>query len=252
MLEPRNPTILLNRARIKTALHKYDEAENIYRGLLESGFHGKAFNQPYILASLLTIATETKHLQQLNDYLVALKGKDIPGRPEFLLSSAKLLMKTRAFDKSELMLQQFQKDYPNHPLEQDSYILLGQLYNGTMQTSQALTTYLTVLERFPGSSAALSAGSRIAEMYVQSGQHAGAIAIWKEMAKAYPGNDQGVAGIYQAALVAYRHMGDHRQATALFKQFLEAGSQDTRLVRQAQDNIARINAGKPPLELESR
>jgi tetratricopeptide (TPR) repeat protein len=228
----------------------YDEAESIYRKILEEGLNRKPYNQPGVFAALLKLATEAGKTAQLADYLFSLRAKDIPGKPEFLLSASKLFMQVNADDKAETFLLQFQKDFPDSKLLLDGYLLLGQLWFNRGDIPQAVETFRGVMEKFPDSPAAITASFNIGAAYARTGKTTEAIAAWDDLARRYPNRDKAVAALFESALIAHNDLKDNARCSQLLERFLAARSQDFDMMRKARIALENLKQSRPPFESE--
>lgn len=226
------------------------EAANIYREVLENGVNGKPFNQPQVFAALLKIANDQKDLPGLATYLDSLREREIPGKPEFYLSSSKVLMQIGADDRAEVFLREFESKFPDHRLLPDSYLLLGQLYYNRQQNDKAIEVFKQLVEKLPDSPAAITASYNIGEVQRQSGDAKAAVDSWLDLAKQHPTNDKAMSGVYQAAVVAGTELKDRQLCEDLLRQFLESDCQDFKLMRKARTALQRMSKSGASPDLE--
>jgi predicted Zn-dependent protease len=249
-LDPADFAVWLKYADALRTTRAYDEAESIYRKILEEGLNRKPYNQPGVFAALLKLATEAGKTAQLADYLFSLRAKDIPGKPEFLLSASKLFMQVNADDKAETFLLQFQKDFPDSKLLLDGYLLLGQLWFNRGDIPQAVETFRGVMEKFPDSPAAITASFNIGAAYARTGKSTEAIAAWDDLARRYPNRDKAVAALFESALIAHNDLKDNARCSQLLERFLAARSQDFDMMRKARIALENLKQSRPPFESE--
>ncbi|MBX7246753.1 MAG: tetratricopeptide repeat protein [Candidatus Sumerlaeaceae bacterium] len=245
---PEDFSVWVKYAAALVAAKRYDDAQAIYQKILEEGWHGKPFNQPLMLSSLLKIATETKRTKDLIAYLGGLRSKEIPGKPEFLLSVSKLFIQLRSDDAAAQVLNDFVKQFPDHKLLPDAYLLLGQLAYTRQEYDEAINWFKRVVERFPGTPAAITAVYNIGEVKRQTGQPREAINTWLDLKYHFPNDDRAISGVYEAAKVAYNDLKDFEYAAKLLKQFIDSGSQDFTLLDKARKSLKKLEAGQPPFE----
>lgn len=251
-LAPENLAVWVKFAGALMASSHYEEAEAIYRRVLEQGLNKRPYNQPQIFAALLKLANEGKRVPELIAYLDGLRAKDIPGKAEFYLSSSKLLMQVGADKKAEEFLLEYQNLFGTHKLMPDSFLLLGQLYYNRQQNERAKEIFQQVMQRFPDKPAAVTAGYNIGEMYRQTGGFRDAITAWIDLSVQFPNDDRALSGIYEGAIVAYRDLKEPDLSRKLFQQFTESGTLDFKRLMRARVNLRRLDLGKLPIELEEK
>ena len=231
--------------RVEGALEK---SEAIYRRIFETGLNGQPYAQPELFAAMLRLANDAGKLPALLDYLDACRDRDIPGKAEFYLSASKLFMQVKAEDRAEKFLKEMQQKLPESPLLPDSYLLLGQLYYVKQDAARALEAYRAVVEKFPDSHTAVTARFNIGEVHRQAGEGREAVTAWVELANRRPDDDKALAGMYEAALVAYGDLKDPELSKRLLRLYVDSGAQDFALVRKARAVLARVEKGQPPIE----
>jgi tetratricopeptide (TPR) repeat protein len=219
------------------------DAEVVYKKFLEHGVYGQPYNQPAILAALLKLATETRQIPQLVEYLQSLTRREIPGLAEFYISVSKLMMQVRADDRAQALLEEFPKRFPDHPLVPDSFLLLGQLHYSRRDFPRALEVFRLTAARFEGTQAEITATFNIGEVERQQGQPRQAIETWLNLARSYPDDDRALAGIYEAAAVAADDIKDLNYAAQLLSDFLNSGTHDFPLLRKARSALSRLQTG---------
>lgn len=226
---------------------KYREAEIIYRRILEGGYYGVPWNQPAIFANLLAIAHDTHRVDELVTYLRDLRAQDIPGKPEFYLSSAKLMMQVKHTTDAETLLREFPIAFPGSKLVPDALLLLGQLQYTSEDLEGARVTFLRVADEFSTSPAAVLALYNAGEVLRQTGKPAEAIELWSELARRFPEDDKALSALYEASLTAWSELRDPKLATDLMSRFVSSGSLDQSLLKRASASLTRMAAGEPPL-----
>lgn len=250
-IDPNDYAVWLRYADALRASGAYEKSGGIYRRILETGLNGKPFAQPDLFASLLRLARDAGDPQGLLDYLDGLRGRDIPGKAEFYLSASKLFMQVKAEDRAELFLKEMQEKHPDSEFVPDSYLLLGQLYYLKQDVARALEAYGTLVQRFPDSPAAVTARFNIGEVHRQAGEWREAMTAWLELANRRPDDDKALAGMYEAALVAFADLKDVELSRRLLRLYVDSGAQDFELVRKARAGLQRLESGGSPLESET-
>lgn len=239
-MEPDNIAVQMKYAGALRETKEFADAAKIYRSILENGLHGKPYNQPQVFAAMLRLANANRDLAALATYLDGLRQKDIPGKPEFYLSSSKLLMQIGADDRAEAFLKEFGEKYPDHRLAPDSLLLLGQLYYNKQDAGKAVEVFRSVVDKFPGTPGAVTAAYNIGEVHRQTGQPKMAIDAWAELAKTNPANDKALSAMQDAAMVALNDLKDKQLAASLLKQLLESSCQDFRLLEKARATLQEL------------
>ncbi|MGI8908031.1 MAG: tetratricopeptide repeat protein [Candidatus Sumerlaeaceae bacterium] len=224
---------------------KLPEAEAIYKRILEEGLHGVPFNQPALVAALLAIAYDSKSVPALVGYLDQLRTRDMPGKAEFYLIAAKLLMQVQQPQRAEAYLSEFQSAFPDTKLQSDGQLLLGHLQYTRRDYEAAKATFLAVADRYTSTPAGVTATFNAGEILRQMGKTGEAVDTWEQLAKNNPTSDKALAALHEAALAAYVEMRDARRAIRLMEQFVESDSQDIELVKKGRESLARMKAGKP-------
>lgn len=227
---------------------KPEPATEIMKKILEEGFHGMPFNQPEIFANLLAMAQETQTTPTLAAYLDSLRQKPIPGKAEFSISAAKVLMQIGEPDQAREFLRELIENDPGSKLAPDALLLLGQLQYMAGEMDAATKTFTQVYEEHTTAPAAITAGYNRAEIQRRQGNVQEAIKTWVGLAKAFPDNDKALAAIHVAALSAYRDLSDAEQAGKLLEEFLQSGCQNFELVREARRDLENVRAGQAPGE----
>lgn len=244
--DPQNFQVWMDYAATLRRVGKVELAEGIFKRILEEGFHGNAFNQPEIFANLLGIAEDNKSVDQLATYLDSLREKSIPGKAEFYISSAKVFMQLGMDAKAEEFLTAMQKEFPDHKLTPESYLLLGQLQYARQDIEKARTTFAETAEKFTTGTAAVTARFNEAELVRQQGNVAEALKKWEELAEKYPSEDKALSGLYTAALSAYNDANNTSRSEELLVKFLESESMDFDLQRKAAQGLKQLREGKSP------
>jgi tetratricopeptide (TPR) repeat protein len=250
-LAPDNYEAWMKYADALRASRTFDKSEAICRRMMEQGLHGKPYNQPRLFATLLRIARESGTLPQQLDYLDGLRDRDLPGKAEFFLSASKLFIQVKAEDRAEKFLVRFQEKMPTSPLIPDSYLLLGQLRFNRQDTAGAIAAFRSVVDKFPGTQAEITARFNIGEAYRQMGEPQDAVTAWLELANKRPDDDKALAGMYEAAVTAHRELKDNELSKRLFRLYTESGVQDFALLRRARANLQRLEMGQPLTDEES-
>jgi len=213
----------------------YAKATEVYHNFLLKGVSGHPVNQPVLLANLQTIAQKTNTNDSLCKFLVDQRNVKLPGKPEFLLSSAKLLMQLEKMDLATTMIAAFQEQYPHHELAADSTILLGQMAAAKGRPDYALIMFQSVITNpeMVGTTAEIRARFEIGELQRKQGNLREAIATWTDLKARFPENNTAIAGVYEAAMLAWFELHDCTWATGLLNDFIASGSTDLATVRRA-------------------
>ena len=74
---------------------------------------------------------------------------------------------------------------------------------------------------------------------------------WLELANRRPDDDKALAGMYEAALVAFADLKDVALSKRLLGLYVDSGAQDFELVRKARAGLQRLESGGSPLESET-
>ncbi|MGC8740874.1 MAG: tetratricopeptide repeat protein [Candidatus Sumerlaeaceae bacterium] len=244
--DPSDYGVWLKYADALLAAGSHKQAELICKKMLEEGYSGKPYNQPTLLAYLLKLATLTRETSGLVEYLSSLREKNIPGKPEFLLSSAKLLLQIGAPDQAVASVAKFQKDFPGHTLLQESYLLAGQIWYSRGDIEKAIATFRLVEEKFPQSQAAITAAFNIAVAQASAGRIDEALETYRRIAKQYSNDDHALGALFEAAVLASRAHKDPVLIKTLLEQFLATDCQDFSLRRNARKALDALEAGKQP------
>jgi tetratricopeptide (TPR) repeat protein len=246
--DPADYAVWLKYAQALQAAGKHAQAELIYKRILEEGYGGKPYNQPALLANLLKLATATHETSGLSAYLCSLRGRQIPGKAEFLLSAAKLLLQVGAADEALATVEQFQKEFPNHPLLEESYQLTGQIWFSRGNVDKAVAVFRSIEQKFPSSRAAITAGFNAAVALASAGRIDEAVESYRRLAKQYARDDHALGALYEAAVLVYRARKDTEQTKKLLEEFLATDCQDFALRRNARGALEALRAGKEPFE----
>ncbi len=244
--DPTNFAVWMKYAEALRAAGQRTEAEIIYKKILEEGYNSRPYNQPAILAALYRIALETNRTQELVNYLYGLRTRSIPGKPEFLLSTSKLFIQLREFDKAGELISQFQKEFPTSNLLEESFLLRGQVWFSRGDIPRAIEAYREAATRFAGSPTAISAGFNIAVAYAHAGKIQDALAAFEDLARRHPTDDKAQSALYEAAVLSWRFYGDSQRCARYLERYLAARTLDFALRKTVRDALKRIQAGQPP------
>ncbi len=244
--DPSNFAVWLKYADALLAARSYEQAEAIYRKILEEGYNRKPYNQPALLANLYKLATVTQETTRLVEYLSELRTKPTPGKPEFLLSSAKLELQLGAVKEALETVQHFQREFTTHPLLAESYLLEGQIWYTQGDVDKAIAIFRTVEQRFPRSRTAITAAFNIAVAQASKGRIDEAIATYRRIARDYHFDDHALGALYEAAILAYRGRGDLTLTRGLLEEFLQTDCQNFVLRRHARAALQAVAAGQDP------
>lgn len=244
--DPQDFQVWMDYAAALRRVGKADLAEGIFKRVLEEGYHKLAFNQPEIFANLLGIADDRKDTESLVLYLDSLREKEIPGKPEFYISSAKLFMQMGLDAKAEEFLTEMEQKFPEHKLTPDGAVLLGQLMYKRQDLDGAKKIFEKVSDNYTTGSAPVTAEFNEAEILRQQGNVKDAIAKWRDLAKKHPTSDKAQAALYTASLSAYNDLNDTSQSETLMKEFLESESHDFSLIFRAMTGLQQLQNGKSP------
>jgi len=247
--DPENFNAWMRYAGALRASGKQQEAGRVYRRILEEGYHGLPYNQPAVMAALFAVAHDTSSTDELASYLGSLRTKEVPGRAEFYLSAAKLLIQIKQPTVAQEFLSEFQLTFPDSRLQAESLLLLGQLQftQGNLEAAQG--TFQRVADEFSSGTAAITALFNSAEILRRNGKTKEAIVLWKQIADRFKQDDKAQSALYEAALNAYNLLQDKALATELLNAYIQSDAQDFALKKRAVDSIKRIADDKPPLEL---
>lgn len=246
--DPSDFSVWLRYAQALQAAGREAQAELIYKRILEEGYSGKPYNQPALLSNLLKLATVTRETTALVEYLSGLREKSIPGKPEFLLSSAKLLLQLGAANEALQSVERFQKDFPSHPLVEESYQLLGQVYYSRGDIEKAISVFRSIEEKYPQSRAAITAAFNIAVAQASTGRLDEAVETYRRIAKQYAHDDHALGALVEAAVLVYRTRKDTALTTRLLEEFLALECQDFALRQNVRRALEALKAGKEPFE----
>jgi len=258
-IDPSNYAVWVKYADVLRVIGECAKAKTILQTMLERGYvqqagaeaqMAKPYNQPLLLANLYKLAIACRETTSLVEYLSSLQSKPLPGKPEFLLSSAKLCLQLGAFDTAISAVQRLQKDYPNSPLLPESYLLLGQIWYTRNDRNKAIEVFREVEAKFPQSRAAITAGFNRAVALAAGGKIKEAIAAYRELASKYPDNDHALGALYEAAVLAYRAQKDTATCESLLTEFLATNCQDFPLRKNAKRALERLRAGQEPFPTE--
>lgn len=237
----------LEYARTLRSTGKYQPASDILKKMLEEGLHGIPFNQPEIFSNLLTIAQDTNTTESLVEYLDSLREKQIPGMPEFCISSAKLLTQIGRPDLAREFLNDLAENHKDSRFAPDGLLLLGQLDYTDGRPEEAIETFTRVKDDFSTSPAAITAIFNIAEIQRQQGQVESALQTWLKLAEAHPDNDKALEAIYVASLSAWNDLERQPLAIEIMEQYVISSTQDYAMLRHARKALQNMRAGQPPL-----
>lgn len=246
--DPEQYGIWMEYAVTLKAAGKLEPANVILKKILEEGFNDIPFNQPEIFSNLLSIAQDSGTTPALAAYLDEVRQKPLPGKAEFYVSSAKLLMQIGEPARAREFLEEFVQAETDNRLLPDGLLLLGQLQYLDGEMDKATETFTRVQDDHSTTPAAITAGFNIAEIERQQGQVQKAIATWVRLAEASPGSDKAQRAIYVAALSAYNDLKNADLAVQLMDGYLQSGTQDFAMLRHAQRAAQNMRAGKPPLD----
>lgn len=241
----------MNYATVLREEGKVEPATNILKKILEEGLHGVPFNQPAVFANLLGIAQDSGTTEALATYLDEVREKPIPGKAEFYVSSAKVLMQIGAPDKARVFLEEFIEKEPENRLIPDGLLLLGQVQYMLGEFERSLETFLQVRDDHGDTPAAITASYNAAEIQRRLGNLEEAITTWIRLAQSRPDEDKALEAIYVAALSAWNDMENHELAVELMEQYVASDSQDYAKLERARQSLVRMKAGQPPLDDES-
>lgn len=244
--DPSDYAVWLEYANALQDAKAYDRAATIYKKMIEEGYSGRPYNQPALLANLYKLATITRETTGLVEYLVGLRSASIPGKPEFLLSSAKLLLQLGVPGEALKSVEQFQREFPSSPLAEESHLLTGQIWYTTGDIAKAIAAFRNVQTKFPKSPSAVTAGFNIAVACATAGQLQEALATYRRLAQDYPQDDRALGALYEAAVLAYRGMKNPQQTRQLLEEFLATNCQDFALRKNARRALQALSAGKDP------
>jgi tetratricopeptide (TPR) repeat protein len=233
------------------AAGKTGPATDILKKILEEGLHGVPFNQPEVFANLLAMAQDSGTTPALAEYLDSVRTRQIPGKAEFYVSSAKLLMQIGEPEKAREFLQQFVDTEPDSRLLPDGLLLLGQIEYMNAELDKARETFTRVRDEHSTTPAAITASFNVAEIQRQQGDVKLAIETWVKLAAAFPTSDKALSAIHVAALSAWNDLKDQQLAIELMDSFIHSGSQDFEMLRHARQSLENMKAGKPPVKDES-
>lgn len=231
---------------------KYQPATDILKKILEEGLHGLPFNQPEVFAGLLEMAQDEGTTATLAEYLDSLREKPIPGKAEFTISSAKVLMQIGEPEKAQEFLEQLVEEQSDNKLTPDALLLLGQLQYQAGDLETALDTFTEVTDEHSTTPAAITAGFNRAELQRRQGDVDDAIKTWLALAEDHPDDDKALSAIHVAALSAWNDLNDADRAAELMEQFINSGSQDFELIDQARLSLQNLQAGNAPVEAPER
>lgn len=226
---------------------KYDPAREILKKILKEGLHGVPFNQPEVFANLLAMAQDEGTTPALAEYLDTVRSQVVPGKPEFYVSSAKLLMQIGQPEKAREFLEEFVSENSDSRFVPDGKLLLGQIQymNGELDT--ALETFTQIHDVHTTTPAAVTAAFNIAEIQRQQGNVQQAIDTWLKLAAEHPEDDKALSAIHVAALSAWNDLKNPTMAVELMSRFVDAGGQDFSLIQQARQSVENMQSGKPPV-----
>jgi tetratricopeptide (TPR) repeat protein len=225
---------------------KFQPATDILKKILEEGLHGVPYNQPAVFANLLAIAQDSGTTPALAQYLDTVRQKPIPGKAEFTISAAKVLMQIGVPEEARKFLEEFVREQPGNKLVPDALLLLGQLQYMAGDLDAALNTFTAVRDEHSTTPAAITAAFNRAEIQRRQGNVNEAIETWLKIAEEHPDNDKALTAIRVAALSAFNDLNDANRAAELLEQFLASGTQDYKLLQKARRDLENIRAGKPP------
>lgn len=225
---------------------KIGPASDILKKILEEGLHGVPFNQPEVFSSLLTMAQDTGTTPALADYLESLRSRQIPGKAEFYVSAAKLLMQIGESAKAGDMLQEFVDTETESRLLPDGLLLLGQIQYTAGDLDKAVKTFNRVRDDLSTSPAAITATFNVAEIQRQQGNVKQAIETWVKLAAGHLDSDKALSAVRVAALSAWNDLNDQPLAIELMESFVQSGSQDFEMLQQARKDLENMRAGKAP------
>ncbi len=250
--DPSDYAVWLKYADALLAAGNPKQAELICKKMLEEGYSGKPYNQPALLANLLKVATVTHETTGLVEYLSALRERDVPGKPEFLLSSAKLLLQLGAPDQALAAIERFQKEFPSHSLLHESYLLTGQIWYSHNDVPKAIATFREVEQKFPQSRAAITAAFNTAVAQASAGKIDEALETYRRIAKQYASDDHALGALFEAAVLAHRAGKDKMLTMKLLEEFLATECQDFALRKRAREALEALKAGKEPFTPAAR
>lgn len=214
-------------------------AQPILRKILEEGLYGRPYAQEQLLASLVASARDSQGLNQLADYFDTVRTGDLPDKPGFLLTVARLLAEAGLTDRAGAFLADFEQLFPDSPLV-PSALLLSARIRAASGEAEAAAQLRSVGERFPDSPQGITALLEAAELMRRSGQAAEAVELLEELAARRPKDDRALAALVHAARIAARELNDRPKAVLLLRRYLDAEAQDFELRREAQAELRRL------------
>ncbi len=239
--------IWMNYATSLRQAEKFEPARDILKKILEEGLHGVPFNQPEVFANLLAMAQDQGTTPALMDYLDTVRAQPVPGKPEFYISSAKLLMQIESPEKAREFLEEFVSQHPESRFIADGKLLIGQIQFMDGDMDAALKTFNQIHDTYTTTPAAITAAFNIAEIQRQQGNVEQAIETWVQLAEEHPENDKALSAVHVAALSAWNDLKNPARAIELMTIFANSGSQDFELVQQARQSLQNMSAGTPPI-----
>lgn len=246
--DPENFSAWMRYAAALRSAGRQTEAGRVYRRILEEGYHGLPYNQPAVISALLAVAHDTSSTEELASYLTSLRGSDIPGKAEFYLSAAKLLMQLKRPDDAESFLTEFQTAFPESKLRAEGLLLLGQLQFTKGDWPAAQATFSRIGDEFTSGSAAITALFNSAEILRQSGKIPEAIAMWTTIAKRFPSDDKAQFALYEGAMSAYDGLQDTTMTVELLNMYVQSDSQDFAMKKRAAESLTRLAQNQAPLK----
>ncbi len=210
----------------------FERAENGYRQILRLTSK-KDKKRPEIMTRLASsIYKQGEQQRSMGNTRVAVGhflrvGKVVPSSPirataEF--DAAAGLVKLKDWKKAAIVLDSFQRRYPNHKLQGQVVEKLASIYMETGQSSRAAAQFAALAISSTNPDVRREASLQAAELYKKSGKNSKAIKAYKDYVKKYPSPFEPAVEARQALADLYRKQRDARNYAYWLKEVIRADS----------------------------